>query len=372
MKQMEYKYNYEEHIFIDYKRTTEQSGLIYLNENEKSKIDRGLKWLLKRIGSNIMKGQSIMTISLPVFLFDPRSMHEVFCYELRGAPYYLTKAYYSFDEIERMKWMVVFLISQHYITTLQLKPFNPIIGETFQCKAGNLNFYSEHTSNHPNITNFYAFDDEKLYKIHGYMEVTATTGPNSVSAMKKGKYFVTFKDGDSYEIHIPILEIKGITMGPRLLAYKDKALVLNREKDVGAFIEMNPDKVSYLKSWISTKQASFPDKFAGIITKRSNIKVSEKDCNHQLLDKAIQFSTITGEWTKEIIFDNEDKYWDIKDYSLLPFVKVGYQLPSDGRNRKDLIAVLQGNEELAQEEKEKMEVQQRVDRKLRAEWGKKK
>ena len=70
--------------------------------------------------------------SLPVFLFDPRSMHEVFCYELRAAPYYLTKCYYSSDEYERMKWMVVFLMSEIYITTLQLKPFNPIIGETFQ------------------------------------------------------------------------------------------------------------------------------------------------------------------------------------------------------------------------------------------------
>ena len=35
-----------------------------------------------------------MKSSLPVFLFDKRTLQEVFCYELRAAPYYLTHAYY--------------------------------------------------------------------------------------------------------------------------------------------------------------------------------------------------------------------------------------------------------------------------------------
>lgn len=372
MKALEYIYNYEEHIFTDYNKTTDQAGLVYLNEKEKKKIEEGIKYLLKKIGANILKGQSIMNISLPVFLFDPRSMHEVFCYELRGAPFYLTKAFYSADEFERIRWMVVFLMSQLYITTLQLKPFNPIIGETFQCKVGNLNLYTEHTSNHPNIAHFYGFDDEHLYKIYGYMEVTATTGANSVSAMKKGKYTVEFKDGDKYEFHIPVLLICGTTMGARTLSYCDKALVINRGKDIAAYIELNPDKVSYMKSWISSKQTTFPDRFAGIITKASNVIVSEKNCAHKLVDKAIQYNTISGEWAKELLIDTEDKYWDIKEYQLLPIVKVGYQLPSDGRNRKDLLAVMKGDQETAQAEKEKMEVQQRVDRKLRADWAAKK
>ena len=70
-------------------------------------------------------------------------MHEVFCYEHKGAPYYLSRAAHCTDKIERMKWMTVYVISQLYITTIQSKPFNPILGETFQCKNGDLNMYSE-------------------------------------------------------------------------------------------------------------------------------------------------------------------------------------------------------------------------------------
>ena len=370
---LDYIYNYEEHVFCDYQKTADQAGLVYINEKEKEKIAQGVKWLLTKIGGNILKGQSIMNVSLPVFLFDPRSMHEVFCYELRGAPYYLTKAYYSPDEFERIKWIVVYLVSQLYITTLQLKPFNPIIGETFQCKVGNLNLYTEHTSNHPNIAHFYGFDDDKLYKIYGYMEVTATTGPNSVTAMKKGKYVIEFKDGDKYEIHIPFLEIRGTTLNPRIFAYLQSGAVINTGKDIGCLLEFNPDKVGYFKSWFTSKQVSVPDSFVGVVTKASNIKISPKDCYHKIIEAhKDEYATVKGEWAKEIIFDGEDKYWDIKENALLPIYKIGFQLPSDGRNRPDLQALFKGDLETSQKEKEKLEVLQRADRKLRAANAKKK
>ncbi|MCQ2816100.1 MAG: oxysterol-binding protein [archaeon] len=313
-----------------------------------------------------------MNTSLPVFLFEPRTMHEVFCYELRAAPYFLSKAFYSPSEFERIKWVTVFMISQLHITTLQLKPFNPILGETFQCKVGNLNLYTEHTSNHPNIAHFYGFDDNKLYKIYGYMEVSAITGANVISAYKKGKYIIEFNDGDKYEIHIPYLEIRGIAFNPRIFAYLKKGLILNKEKDIGALIEFNPDKVGYFKSWFNTKQNTYPDFFAGVITKYSNIKISPKDCNHTIINqKEDNYSSISGEWCKEIIID-EEKYWDIKEYTLLPIFKIGFQLPSDGRNRLDLQNLFKGDLETSQKEKTDAEVKQRADRKLRANWAKKK
>ena len=138
-----YYYSYEKMVTEEYDNTLYEPGLIFKNEEEKSKIERGVALLLRKLGSNIISGQSIMNISLPVFLFDKRTMHEVFCYEHKGAPYYLSRAAHCTDKIERMKWMTVYVISQLYITTIQSKPFNPILGETFQCKNGDLNMYSE-------------------------------------------------------------------------------------------------------------------------------------------------------------------------------------------------------------------------------------
>ena len=45
-------------------------------------------------------------------------------------------------------------------------------------------------------------------------------------------------------------------------------------------------------------------------------------------------------------------------------------LPSDGSLRTDLQSFIQGNMEASQKEKERLEVKQREDRKLRAKWAK--
>ena len=45
-------------------------------------------------------------------------------------------------------------------------------------------------------------------------------------------------------------------------------------------------------------------------------------------------------------------------------------LPSDGSLRTDLKCFIQGNMDASQKEKERLEVKQREDRKLRAKWAK--
>lgn len=360
-------------VFNDYLNNKDETGLIFTDEEEKSKIERGVAWLLKKLGSNIISGQSIMNISLPVFLFDKRTLHEVFCYEHRAAPFYLSHAAYCTDIFERMKWVVVYAISQLYISTIQSKPFNPIIGETFQCKIGPLNMYTEQTSNHPIISNFYAFDDDHLYKIHGYIITTASTGANSISAIKKGKYQITFKDGTLYTIHLPGVLVKGITVGKRYFNYVKKMLVVDETNKLCSYISMNPDEPGFVKrwlSWFSSKQGTFPDSFAGQIVKLEDVKIDQKDTDHKLEKDAQGFGVIKGEWTKNVTFD-EEEYWTTDNYSLLTVYEVGYKCPSDGRFRPDLIALINKDEETSQKEKEKLENIQRADRKLRANWKEK-
>ena len=47
-------------------------------------------------------------------------------------------------------------------------------------------------------------------------------------------------------------------------------------------------------------------------------------------------------------------------------------MPSDGRYRGDLINLIKGDQEKSQTEKENLEVRQRKDRKLRADYSKSK
>ena len=85
------------------------------------------------------------------------------------------------------------------------------------------------------------------------------------------------------------------------------------------------------------------------------------------LKNATSFLEIEGGWSRNINFDG-DEYWDIEDNKLLNMYPVGYSLPSDGRKRLDYIEFAKDNVEKAQVEKEKLEVLQRNDRKLRKEW----
>jgi hypothetical protein len=66
------------------------------------------------------------------------------------------------DPLEKLKYSTAFAITKFHLSGGQLKPFNPILGETFQCKILQSEFYLEQTSHHPPICNFYV--KKKLQK----------------------------------------------------------------------------------------------------------------------------------------------------------------------------------------------------------------
>lgn len=59
------------------------------------------------------------------------------------------------DPIEKIKYTTAFAVSKFNLSGAQLKPFNPILGETFQCKLDGTSFYFEQTCHHPPVLNFY-------------------------------------------------------------------------------------------------------------------------------------------------------------------------------------------------------------------------
>lgn len=83
------------------------------------------------------------------------------------------------------------------------------------------------------------------------------------------------------------------------------------------------------------------------------------------------FSHIEGEWTESLRCDDEI-YWHVNEYDVLPMRRMKYILPSDSINREDLKYFINNDEKLAQEIKENFEQLQRDDRKLREKFNKKK
>jgi hypothetical protein len=237
-----------------------EKGLVFKDKIAIEKQDKVISYLIKKIGSSLIKGQSIMSISLPVNIFDKRTLLQVLSFEISFAPVYLTRAFYSTTILDRMKWVTTFLISQLHLSPLQFKPFSPILGETFQCKIGDMDIYVEQTVSKPLVSNFYMTTKSGLYKIYGHISTDASTGANSVKAKKTGMFTVEFKDDQKYNLYFPSVNIHGTTMGKRLFNYKNYALVCDEKNNLASFIHFHPDEKGAIMSMFK-KQTTFPDNF---------------------------------------------------------------------------------------------------------------
>ena len=97
-----------------------------------------------------------------------------------------------------------------------LKPFNPILGETFQSKVLDFHFYLEQTSHHPPVTNFYVnkfyLFKRDLVKISNCMDIM---NPKLQQVLIRLKLFTletlssNFLMGLSTLLSILLLSLKG-------------------------------------------------------------------------------------------------------------------------------------------------------------------
>ena len=82
--------------------------------------------LYKNIGKDLSK------ISMPVTLNEPLSTLQWLCEELEYSDL-VDKAVSAFTPLERMSLVAAFAISAYSSTRARYKPFNPLLGETYEC-----------------------------------------------------------------------------------------------------------------------------------------------------------------------------------------------------------------------------------------------
>jgi hypothetical protein len=150
-----YNMKYHEHCGSHFIQAAGDTFLKFIEQRTIEKQRGVLKHLLSKMGANFLSGSGIMNVSLPINIFDERSLLEVFAHQHRLCPYFLEKAGECEDPIDKLKYSTAFAISKIHLSVTQLKPFNPIWGETFQCKIGDTHLYMEQTSHHPPIYHFY-------------------------------------------------------------------------------------------------------------------------------------------------------------------------------------------------------------------------
>ena len=205
---------------------TEDKELIFVNEELIQGQKDSLRFVIKQIGANLISGKSIVNVSLPVDIFEPRSLLERAASVFSCAPKYL-KGVAEADVVTQMKAMVGFQMSVPPLELIMQKPFNPILGETFQAYIGGIPFYLEQISHHPPISAYYMKCDE--FTLYGNLIPIANVSLNSGWGGNIGRMNVIMKNGNHFEISFPSAEISGLIYGKRKYAIKYKGFVINQE-----------------------------------------------------------------------------------------------------------------------------------------------
>lgn len=127
-------------------------GLEVLNQEWIDSQKRVLTHILKNMGKNLLEGKSIMNMSLPVSIFSKDTILQRAAKTITYAPVFVEQAVAESDPLEQFKKMVTFYFTMLHIGIEQQKPFNPILGETYQGLIGGNQVLLEQVSHHPPIS----------------------------------------------------------------------------------------------------------------------------------------------------------------------------------------------------------------------------
>ncbi|MBA0767939.1 hypothetical protein Gotri_016785, partial [Gossypium trilobum] len=124
--------------------------------------DRDSYWKMmqKYIGSDVTS-----MVTLPVLIFEPMSMLQKMA-ELMEYSYLLDLADECEDPYMRLVYTTSWAISVYYAFQRTWKPFNPILGETYEMvNHGGITFIAEQVSHHPPMSAGHAENEHFIYDI---------------------------------------------------------------------------------------------------------------------------------------------------------------------------------------------------------------
>ena len=329
-------------------------------------------------------------ISLNVKLFQPLSLSQTLLNYFSFIPKYILPSLNpELSPILRMKYVISLGISGLYMNAMQLKPFNPLISETFQGifdledKENKIEVYSEQTSNYPTLTRYYILN--KMFKMYGYFDLSLETHNfgNRITCYTKGINTIDFfKINEKICLSLPSSQIvNAIAKDDRSAHYLGVMIFYDIKNNLRAFVQFAKDTkhISEIKGYIFNYQ--FPQNYKFNFDKEydmfNKIDVNNLKKNNNIFTQNDIVSTISGSWLHQLYFDGV-KIWDI-DEDIPTYIKPVYNcLPSDSRFREDLIWLYRSffkakNEEerlyyekLAQNWKLMIEKVQREERTLKA------
>lgn len=112
------------------------------------------------------------------------------------------------------------LVAIHGITQLTIcertntKPFNPLLGETYEYVCDDFSFLSEQVSHHPPITANYCRSSKGLYSIHSNQKTNTHFNGRYLTLSQQYRTYIDLdKFGERYELQMPVLSAHNLVFG---------------------------------------------------------------------------------------------------------------------------------------------------------------
>ena len=359
-------------------------GVYCLNKEIVEKQSGIIKEVITQLTKCFWTG-NVMSLSLPIRIFEPRSMLERLSDWFSFAPVLLTKAGSIGNKIEAFKYVIAFSLSSLFRSSEQLKSLNPMMGETYQCEwEDGSKMYFEHTCHTPPISHFYLKSSSNLFTVSGYFDmemggIMKTLMNNTMQLIPKGKITVYLPETkQTIAFQFPKITMGGALWGERYVYFSDHMKFEDRGNNLKCVI-------AFANNRKELKGKRIHDIYGRIFNydyvanlDDPNPFYSDSMSSHPfpLYNKDI-VSEITGSWLEEVKFDNK-VYFDIKNSSPPQIYPSKNVLDSDCRYREDKewLQLSWDNkekgklyEEYAQAWKLALEAQQRFERGLRKEYA---
>ncbi|XP_039954412.1 oxysterol-binding protein-related protein 1 [Bactrocera tryoni] len=145
-----------------------------------------LQWNDRNIMSVLKNclGKELSKVTMPVTLNEPLSFLQRICEYMEYAEI-LNKANKEEDPADRMKLVATFAVSALASNWERVgKPFNPLLGETYELQSNDFKILCEQVSHHPPISAFHA--ESSNYKFYGSINPKIKFMGKSINIQPKG------------------------------------------------------------------------------------------------------------------------------------------------------------------------------------------
>lgn len=170
-----------------------------------------------------MVGKDLTRVCLPVYFNEPLSALELTAEDLEYSELLDVAASHPAGSMERIVNVMAFAISPYSSTEGRTsKPFNPLLGETYELIDNDkgFRFIAEKVSHHPTIIAAHAVggwrgggDGGNKWTYQGDAEIKSKFWGRSIELKPEGVLRLDFEDGDSYSWHKVTTRINNLIIG---------------------------------------------------------------------------------------------------------------------------------------------------------------